>query len=83
MTGFDSMHGWPSTDVSFFPVAILQAVSTRILKPGHMASQWVTLKHEWAVVVTNDKIHETILGNVHGHHSDWRIKFANLVLWPV
>jgi hypothetical protein len=66
----------------FNPVALIQAVPARILKPRHEATFRVALQHEWAIVMTDDQIHQSIPRDVDGNDSDRGVEVADLVAFP-
>lgn len=47
-----------------------------------MPALWVALEHKWAVVVTDDEIHEAIARDIAGCNGDRGVKFADFVLCP-
>ena len=86
---FQSVHGWPTPDVSSLPVIVswvirilLQGISPGILKPGKPSSFGVAFEHERAIIVTDDNVFQTIATDIDSENGNRGIKLGNLILGP-
>jgi hypothetical protein len=64
------MHCRPSANITFFPMTILESVTSWILEPSDMTTFWIAFQHEWTVIMANDNIHKTIASNVNNSDCD-------------